>query len=297
MKRISISLVSLLAISSGLYAGGTFPEPVYVTEDVVQAEEVVVAPVKEEVYVPPPVKEVYVEPEKEVYVAPPPVEEVYVAPVEEEYIPPVVEEVYVTPPVKEIPIPPVVVATHPVPPPPPTPAPKDIVANGLYVGLGLSTARFDPSCKCPTGGSSTTDKTAGVVGRIGYDINKYIGIEARGIKTNWKSDGGKVEHVGIFLKPMIPISNQANVYGLAGYAKTKTKGKLQKVDVKTLAWGAGIEYDLSADKAKNGRYNRVFDGAGDQEGGLGVFADYERLIQKSDSPDLDTVNVGVTYDF
>jgi len=276
MKRISISLVSLLAISSNVYGGGTFPEPVYITEDIIKAEEVVVAPIQEEVYV---------APIKEVVEAPP---------VEEEYIPPVVEEVEVavTPPVKEIPIPPVVVVT----PPPPAPKPKkDIVANGLYVGLGLSAARFDPSCNCPTGNS--TDKTAGVVGRIGYDINKYIGIEARGIKTNWKSDGGKVEHVGVFLKPMIPVSNQANIYGLAGYAKTKTKGKLQKVDAKALAWGAGIEYDLSADKAKDGRYSRVFDGAGDQEGGLGVFADYERLIQKSDSPDLDTVNIGLTYDF
>ena len=290
MKRISISLVSLLAISSYLYGGGTFPEPVYITEDIVKAEEVIVAPVQEEVYVEP-IEEVIEAPIEEVYVAPPPVEE--------EYIPPVVEEVEVTviQPAKEIPLPPVAVVTPPppAPTPVPTPTPKDIVANGLYVGLGISAARFDPSCKCPP--ENSTDKTAGVVGRIGYDINKYIGIEARGIKTNWKSDGGKVEHVGVFLKPMYPVSNQANIYGLAGYAQTKTKGKLQKVDTKALAWGAGIEYDLSADKAKDGRYNRVFDGAGDQEGGLGVFADYERLIQKSDSPDLDTVNVGLTYDF
>ena len=271
MKRIRISLVSLFAIGSSLYAGGIFPEPAYITEDVVQAEEVVVEQVPE------------------VYVAP--IEE-YVAPiVEEEYVAPMVEEVYVAPPVlKEVYVPPVVVT-----PPPPPPAPKDIVANGLYVGLGLSAARFDPSCKCPTG--SNTDNTAGIVGRIGYDINKYIGIEARGIRTNWKSDGGKIKHGGIFLKPMIPVSNQTNIYGLAGYAKTKTEGKLQKVNAKTLAWGAGIEYDLSDDKAKSGRYNRVFDGAGDQEAGLGVFADYERLIHKSDSPDLDTINVGLTYDF
>ena len=268
MNRINISLISILAIGSNLYAGGTFSEPVYVTEDVIHAEEVVV----EQVYVAAPVQEEYVAP---------PVEEVYIAPI--------VEEVYVAPPVKEVYVaPPVVV-------PPPPDSVKEIVANGLYAGLGLSAARFDPSCDCPAGGK--TDKTYGVIGRIGYDINKYIGVEARGIKTNWNSNGGKVEHVGIFVKPMYPVSNQTNIYGLAGYAKTKTKGSLQKVDAKTLAWGAGIEYDLSADNAKSGRYNREFDGAGNQEAGLGVFADYERLIQKSDSPDLDTVNIGLTYDF
>jgi len=269
MSRISISLVTILAMGSSLYAGGIFSEPVYETEDVVHAEEVVVEQA-EEAYVEPMVEEVYVKPV-----------------VEEEYVAPVVEEVYVAPPAKEIYVAPPVVT-----PPPPV---KDIVANGLYVGLGLSAARFDPSCDCPTGGK--TDKTYGVVGRIGYDINQYIGIEARGIRTNWNSNGGKIKHAGIFVKPMYPVSNQTNVYGLVGYATTKTEGSLQKVDAKTLAWGAGVEYDLSTDSAKSGRYNRAFDGAGDQEGGLGVFADYERLIQKSDSPDLDTVNVGLTYDF
>jgi len=290
MNRISISLVTILAMGTSLYAGGVFSEPVYETEDVVHAEEVVVEQV-EEVYVAPKMEEVYVKPV---------VEEEYVAPVvEEEYVAPVVEEVYVAPPVEEVYVAPPVKEVYVAPPvvtPPPPPPVKDIVANGLYVGLGLSAARFDPSCDCPTGGK--TDKTYGVVGRIGYDINKYIGIEARGIRTNWKSNGGKIKHAGLFVKPMYPVSNQTNVYGLVGYAKTKTEGRsLQKVDAKTLAWGAGVEYDLSADSAKSGRYNREFDGAGDQEGGLGVFADYERLIQKSDSPDLDTVNVGVTYDF
>jgi len=282
MKRISISLVSLFALGNSLYAGGTFPEPVYITEDVVQAEEVIIEKAPE-VYIAPAVQ----------YVAPI-VEEEYVTPiVEEVYVTPMVKEVYVPPVVKEVYVPPPVVVTPP--PPPPPSAPKHIVANGLYVGLGLSAARFNPSCSCPTEGK--TDDTIGVVGRIGYDINKYIGIEARGIRTNWKSDGGKIKHAGIFLKPMFPVSAQTNIYGLAGYAKTETEGKLQKVNAKTLAWGAGIEYDLSDDKAKSGRYNRVFDGAGDQEAGLGVFADYERLIHKSDSPDLDTINVGLTYDF
>ena len=187
-------------------------------------------------------------------------------------------------------------APPPPPPPPPPPVVKDIDVNGLYVALGLTAAQFDPSCSCP--GKGDRDRTAGFVGRVGYDFNEYVGLEARGIRTNWKSEGGKIKHAGAFLKPMYPVSEAINVYGLAGYAKTTTAGGArQYVNAKGLAWGAGLEYDLSSDVAKDGKYDRTFDGYGDQEGGFGLFADYERLIQKSGSPDLDTINVCVTYDF
>lgn len=271
MKKMNISLITILAISNLAYAGGGFVEPIYEAEDVVMAEEVYV----------------------EEYVAPIEKFEEYVAPVEEvieTYIPPVVK----APPVvavKSVPIPPV-----------PVPVPlTDIAVNGLYAGIGISAAKFKSNCKCATGTgpkvNSKTDKTAGLMGRIGYDVNQYIGVEARGIRTNWKSDGGKVKHVGVFVKPMIPVGEATNLYALAGVAKTTTQGKIQRVDSKSFAWGAGVEYDISSDSSKNGRYGRSFDGHGDQEKGLGVFADYERLIQKSGSPDLDTVNVGLTYDF
>ena len=182
------------------------------------------------------------------------------------------------------------------PPPPPPPPVKDVAANGLYVALGLTAAQFNPSCGC--NGKGDKDKTAGLIGRVGYDFNEYFGIEGRGIRTNWKSEGGKIKHAGVFLKPMYPVADAVNVYGLAGYAKSTTEGiSKQRVDTKGLAWGLGLEYDLSSDKPQSGKYNRAFDGYGDQEGGFGLFADYERLIQKSGSPDLDTVNFGVTYDF
>ena len=36
---------------------------------------------------------------------------------------------------------------------------------------------------------------------------------------------------------------------------------------------------------------------GNQEKGLGVFVDYERMVVKSGAPDLDAVSTGITYDF
>jgi len=207
-------------------------------------------------------------------------------------LPPVFETEEIVVPVEEY-IPPVVI---PQPVPVVVQPVENIIPLGLYVALGLTAARYDPSCDCTTD-KGDVDNTYGLIGRLGYDFNQFVGIEARGIRTNWKSDGGKIKHYGAFLKPMYPVSNDFNVYGLLGYAKTETEGMKRRVDADAFAWGAGLEYDLASDSAKEGRYARSFDGYGDQEGGWGLFADYERLVQKSGSPDLDTINAGITYDF
>ena len=286
MKKLNITLLSIFATGI-IYAGGTFAEPIYESEDIVLAEEAVVEEYPdtiEEVYVAP--VEEYVEPAVEEYV-------VEKKPVED-YIKPVPIEEYTTP-VKDR----RVVVKGGIPPVIPPPA-KYIKTNGLYAGIGISTAKFKTNCQrkgTAVCSKSGIDRTTGLMGRVGYDVNQYIGVEARGIRTNWKNDGGKIKHVGVFVKPMLPVGKQTNLYALAGVAKTTTQGRLQRVDSKSFAWGVGVEHDISEDRAKDGRYNRKFDGHGDQEKGLGVFADYERLIQKSGSPDLDTVNVGVTYDF
>ena len=217
---------------------------------------------------------------------------------EEVYTEPVMEPVYVEPEiVEEVYISPEAVIVEKAVPPVVAPLPlKDIRPNGFYAGIGIVAAQYQTNCTSGCNGSSK-DKTAGVMARIGYDFNKYIGIEARGIRTNWKSDGGKIKHGGIFLKPMIPVSDATNIYGLVGLAKTKTEGSLQTTDAETLALGAGVEVDLSEDQAKDGRYGRAFDGKGDQEKGVGIFLDYERMVVKSGAPDLDAVSAGVTYDF
>lgn len=174
---------------------------------------------------------------------------------------------------------------------------KSIYANGFYAGLGIVATHYDTNCKTGCRGAGS-DITTGIVARAGYDFNQYIGLEARGIRTTIGNDGGTVKHAGIFIKPMLPIKKTINIYGLVGFAKTTTQGTLQRTDAETLAMGAGVELDLSKDvDAKDGRYNREFDGAGDQEKGVGLFVDYERMVVKSGAPDLDALSAGVTYDF
>lgn len=244
MKRITLSLATLMAVTTFIYAGGDLSVVTpYEIEDVEMAEEAYVEPV--------------VEP------APEPVIEPIVAPI-----------------------------------PQPQPV-QEINPSGFYAGLGIAAANYKSNCSTtPTGcGPGTTDKTAGVMARVGYDFNQYVGIEARGIRTNWKSNGGKVKHAGLFVKPMMPVTDSTNVYGLVGVAKTTTQGSMQRVNAEAAALGAGIEVDLSTDTPKEGRYGRPFDGKGNQEKGLGLFLDYEKMVVKSGAPDLDAVSTGVTYDF
>jgi len=173
--------------------------------------------------------------------------------------------------------------------------PKEINPSGFYVGLGITGSRYDSNCNCPK--KSGIDKSIALLGRVGYDFNPYIGIEARGMKSIAYDDGASITHTGLFLKPMLPIGNLTNIYALLGASKTKTTGTLTQVDAEGLAMGGGVEVDLSKDTPKEGRYSRTFDGKGDQEKGIGLFLDYERLIVKKNSPDLDTLSAGVTYDF
>ena len=173
--------------------------------------------------------------------------------------------------------------------------PKEINPSGFYVGLGITGSRYDSNCNCPT--KSGTENSVAILGRVGYDFNPYIGIEARGIKSIANDDGASITHIGLFLKPMLPIGNITNIYALLGASKTKTTGTLTQVNAEGLAMGAGVEVDLSKDTPKEGRYSRDFDGKGNQEKGMGLFLDYERLVVKKNAPDLDTLSLGVTYDF
>jgi len=266
MKNVKLSLFTIIALGTMLHAGGDIQVVTpYEVEDEQLAQEAYVEPVQE-----------YVEP----------VQEEYIEPVQEAYVAPAPEPVAPTPAPKPVVVAPVVVA--PV-------VAKNINPSGFYAGLGIAAAKYTPNCKCT--GKNGTDRTAGAMARVGYDFNKYIGIEARGIRTNWKSNGGKVQHAGVFVKPMIPVGDATNIYGLAGLAKTKTQGHLQKTNASGLALGLGVEVDLSKDTPKEGKYGRPFDGKGNQEKGLGVFIDYERMLIKSGAPKLDAVSTGVTYDF
>jgi len=141
------------------------------------------------------------------------------------------------------------------------------VKTPWYAGAGLTTAvASDTNCE---------DITYGVTAHVGYEFSKNVAVELRGIRTNWDYEGGKVKHLGLFVKPSYPMVKDVNLYGLLGYAKTTLSSK-RRVDETGIAYGIGAEYAL-------GEYD--------------LFVDYEHLVQKSDIPTLDAFSMGVSYNF
>lgn len=168
----------------------------------------------------------------------------------------------------------------------------------IYIGAGLATGRY--------ASSNYEDVTYGAMLRLGYEFNQYVGFELRYMATFWDEGnlhGQELEHFGLFFKPMIPLNDNFNLYGLLGYGwtQTTTSDKLDiAMDDNGFSAGFGLEYDLSDkrdDYDRNIYYPEGFDGQGDQEMGWGLFVDYQRLLIDSNIPDLDVVSAGVTYDF
>ncbi|PHS41797.1 MAG: hypothetical protein COB07_01785 [Sulfurovum sp.] len=181
-----------------------------------------------------------------------------------------------------------------------------------YLGVGLVWAKLSGCDLLP--GCSYEDATYGAMVRGGYDYNEYIGIEARYIRTFWDEGphgGAPLAHAGLFLKPQYPVGERVNVYGLLGYGYTENLGNGARLRYFDSDWGwsagAGIEYDLSDRKGDydahkteenpNPLFERDFDGYADQGKGWSLFLDYQRLLIKSNIPDLDAVSLGVRYDF
>lgn len=175
----------------------------------------------------------------------------------------------------------------------------------IYVGLGLLWGRYNGACGTADPSCEYEDVTYGALLRAGYDFNQYFGLEGRVLGTFLKADplgGEELRHFGLFAKPMYPIGEDLNIYALLGYGWTQTKAgiNLTEVDDSGFSAGLGLEYDLSDmedDREEDTNYERGFDGQADQENGWGLFVDYQRLLIKSDTPNMDVVSGGITYDF
>ena len=190
--------------------------------------------------------------------------------------------------------------------------------SSWYAGVGLVLA----NCQlyCPLGACRYEDDTYGMMAKVGYDFNQYFGVEARALRTFWgkgKNGGERIEHFGIYAKPMIPFSDRFLLYGLLGYGRTSTvnkggNGLLPVIRRWGFAWGIGLEYDLSEKKEDyipETGYDRTFDGYGDQNKGWALFVDFHQLWKKHDfvnsslpqnpkgKVDSSVLSVGVVYYF
>lgn len=172
----------------------------------------------------------------------------------------------------------------------PIPLPTVIPPLGFYIGGGLTYAAS--KCQCDTSvqfsdGTTSKARSGHSYGgnlRVGYNLNEYIGIEGKYIKTAWGDDGKKLTHYGLYLKPSYAITENLDIYALLGYGKTSCESLMQTYT--GFAWGGGAEYTL----------NKRVQG---QKDGLGVYVEYLRPLKKSGNKNItvDMVNAGVNYNF
>ena len=174
--------------------------------------------------------------------------------------------------------------------------------SGFYLGIGYG--YLDQSMDA---GSVHTDTTTNnVLFQGGFDINKYVGLEARLWESVGSNDatqtGGFYPGTydvsdayawGMYVKPAYPVLENFKVYGLVGYGVTSVKYNDNDVSTNGFSWGVGAEYAINNN--------------------ISCFVDYTDFIAPSstdytytpsgytNSIDTDiktyTVNVGVTYKF
>lgn len=148
--------------------------------------------------------------------------------------------------------------------------------NGIYFGIGYTGTSIDVDGF--NDGGITLDDTSGFVVQSGFKINEYIAIEGR----YWNGDNN-LDAWGLYAKPMYPVNQAFNVYGLLGYGNAGTQPDEYtniSLDDSSLQWGLGAEY----------AFNENFS----------VFIDYVELYNDEIINlewSLDAVNVGVAYQF
>ena len=170
------------------------------------------------------------------------------------------------------------------------PATEPVIAvpyiNPFYIGAGILWAGMVRDCACA--GGKIEEETYGGIVRIGYDFNKYIGVEARVLYSSIQKDIATTKHYGIYLKPTMPIGRKMNVYGLLGYGKTELDCVVtaKSYEEDGFSFGAGLEYAFSGDDV-------------DGDEGWGLWVDYQNLLLDSGVNNINSniVTMGVTYDF
>jgi opacity protein-like surface antigen len=165
-----------------------------------------------------------------------------------------------------------------------------VLPLGFYIGAGFTYSKAE--CKCGADNANILNikpkpnkgTTTGFNLRLGYDFNRYLGIEGKYIYTPWKESKKTVKHYGIYLKPNMPLGKNLDIYGLLGYGKTECETKLETF--KGFSWGIGAEYSFK----KRVSYKRE---------GFGLYVEYLKPVNKSGAIDIDVdmVNAGVIYHF
>jgi len=171
--------------------------------------------------------------------------------------------------------------------------PEPVVTDsGLYLGLayGFMSVDYTRTENTVTDTARSFDESfSSIMLQAGYKFNSYVAVEGRywfGIDDvtlpAYTDTIDAPDAWGIYVKPMYPVTDAFDIYALLGYAATDTN--LNKVD--GFSWGLGASYAFTDSVAMFVDYTSLYNDDKDLPGGL-VNKEY----------DINTVNVGVTYNF
>jgi len=179
-----------------------------------------------------------------------------------------------------------------------TPMAVEQSVAGFYVGMGYGA--LDGELDTDTLGDKESDTFDELLLLAGYKFNKYVAVEGRywfGGENTWNrydiagnylgEQDVSVDSWGIYVKPMYPVTDAINVYGLLGYAGSSLDydyGDTDFGDTDGFSYGVGADYSINDNFAVFVDYTVLYD-------------DDKNIGQYSPNLELDVVSVGVTYKF
>ena len=181
---------------------------------------------------------------------------------------------------------------------------------GFYLGLGYGLLSGDETY---TEGNWKVELESRDFDQLllqaGYKFNAYVAVEGRYWLGMNDLDGDygvyngvlysseeSLDAWGIYVKPMYPVTEAFDIYGLLGYATTTLDSTYKagnvafdnSTDLDGFSWGLGVAYSFNENVSIFADYVVLYDDTYD-EYDYGYFAESEFTI--------DTFNVGVSYKF
>ena len=160
---------------------------------------------------------------------------------------------------------------------------EPITDNYFYVGLGYSFMKMlnDTQDKKVTGNAITA--------LAGYKFHQYLAVEGRytatlgDLRANNTDNNWDMSNIALYLKPQYAL-NQVSLYGLLGYGQVDfDDGSSHTED--GFQWGIGANYAVSEMIDIFADYTRLYDGDG-----------FDNILG-TDDISVDSINIGVTYNF
>ncbi|MBB3197119.1 porin family protein [Roseateles terrae] len=148
----------------------------------------------------------------------------------------------------------------------------------FYVDAGYSFMQLHTS-------DPDTKKGLGALrGMAGWEVHPNLALElmlAAGVSDAKYSDGSKIKlshSLGVFAKPKFAVTDQIEVFGRAGWTRTRLKvsdGSNSVTDHgQDLAWGLGASYKIMPGWSASLDYTRYYDKNGGNISGIGVNVGY-----------------------